>query len=63
MNIGVVKEIKNNENRVAVVPSGVETLTKAGHSVFVETGAGIGTSLADDAYVAAGARIVGAAAE
>jgi alanine dehydrogenase len=58
MNIGVVKETKNNENRVAVVPSGVETLTRAGHSVFVEKGAGRGTSLSDEDYVAAGATIV-----
>ena len=54
MNIGVPREIKNNENRVAVVPSGVETLTQAGHTVYVETGAGMGTSLTDDAYAAAG---------
>jgi len=58
MNIGVVREIKNNENRVAIVPSGVETLTRAGHRVFVETGAGMGTSLTDDAYQAAGGTIV-----
>ena len=63
MKIGVVKEIKNNENRVAVVPSGVETLTKAGHTVFVETGAGMGTSLPDEAYATAGGLIVGTAAE
>ena len=58
MNIGVVREIKNNENRVAVVPSGVETLTKAGHAVFVETRAGAGTSLTDEDYQAAGATMV-----
>jgi alanine dehydrogenase len=63
MKIGVVKEVKNNENRVAVVPSGVETLTKAGHTVFVETGAGVGTSLPDDVYAAAGATIARTAAE
>ena len=63
MNIGVVREIKNNENRVAVVPSGVETLTKAGHSVFVEAGAGAGTSLLDGDYKAAGASILPTAAE
>ncbi len=63
MNIGVVREIKNNENRVAVVPSGVESLTRAGHTVFVETGAGLGTSLTDDAYAAAGGRIIGGASE
>ncbi len=58
MKIGVIREIKNNENRVAVVPSGVETLTRAGHQVFVETGAGEGTSLSDADYVAAGAHIL-----
>lgn len=58
MKIGVIKEIKNNENRVAVVPSGVETLTRAGHTVFVEQGAGLGTSLSDDEYRAAGATLV-----
>jgi len=63
MNIGVPREVKNNENRVAVVPSGVETLTKAGHAVFVEVGAGLGTSLTDDAYAAAGATLLPAARE
>ena len=63
MNIGVLREVKNNENRVAVVPSGVETLTKAGHEVFVEVGAGLGTSLPDDAYAAAGATLLPTARE
>ena len=63
MNIGVPREVKNNENRVAVVPSGVETLTKAGHSVFVEIGAGLGTSLTDDTYAAAGATLLPTARE
>ncbi len=58
MNVGVPREVKNNENRVAVVPSGVETLTKAGHAVFVEAGAGTGTSLHDSAYAAAGATLL-----
>ena len=58
MNIGVPKEIKDNENRVAVVPSGVETLTAHGHNVFVERGAGLGTGIGDDAYGKAGARLV-----
>ena len=63
MNVGVPREVKNNENRVAVVPSGVETLTKAGHAVFVEAGAGTGTSLPDAAYAAAGATLLPTAAE
>jgi len=63
MNIGVVREIKNNENRVAVVPSGVETLTRAGHTVYVETKAGLGTSLPDAAYQEAGGQIVPSGAD
>ena len=63
MNIGVPREVKNNENRVAVVPSGVETLTRAGHAVWVEEGAGLGTSIPDSAYAEAGATLVPTAAE
>ena len=63
MNIGVPREVKNNENRVAVVPSGVETLTRAGHVVRVEAGAGLGTSIPDSAYTEAGAALVPTAAE
>jgi alanine dehydrogenase len=58
MNIGVPKEIKDNENRVAVVPSGVETLAAHGHKVLVEKGAGAGTGIADQVYTKAGAQIV-----
>lgn len=61
MNIGVVREIKNNENRVALVPSGVEALTRAGHTVRVQSGAGKGTSIADADYAAAGGQIVSSA--
>ena len=43
MRIGVPKEIKTNENRVALVPAGAEALTASGHQVFIETGAGIGS--------------------
>ena len=57
--IGIPKEIKNNEYRVALVPSGAEALVEAGHTVLVETGAGQGTSLEDDEYKAVGAQIVG----
>ncbi|QCR33259.1 alanine dehydrogenase [Lysinibacillus sp. SGAir0095] len=63
MKIGVPKEIKNNENRVAMTPAGVVTLKSAGHEVFIETGAGIGSSFSDEDYVAAGATIVGTAKE
>ncbi|HXU93176.1 MAG TPA: alanine dehydrogenase [Gallionella sp.] len=57
MKIGIPKEIKTNENRVAVVPSGVETLIASGHEVLVEQGAGLGSGFGDDQYAAAGARI------
>ncbi|MRH42855.1 alanine dehydrogenase [Aquibacillus halophilus] len=63
MNIGVPREIKNNENRVAMTPSGVTTLTNAGHQVYVETMAGIGSSFTDDQYREAGAIIVPGANE
>ena len=63
MIIGVPKEIKENENRVAVVPSGVETLTAHGHSVLVEAGAGAGTGLSDQEYKKAGAQVLPATAE
>ncbi len=58
MVIGVPREIKTNENRVGVVPSGVELLTKNGHTVLVETDAGVGSGFPDETYVAVGARIV-----
>jgi alanine dehydrogenase len=58
MNIGILREIKNNENRVSMVPSGVETLVRAGHAVFVEAGAGLGTGLSDHEYAEAGASVL-----
>lgn len=57
MIVGVPKEIKTGECRVGVVPSGVEELAGDGHTVLVETGAGLGSGIPDDEYVAAGARI------
>lgn len=57
MKIGVPKEIKTNENRIAVVPSGAESLIAAGHQVMVETGGGLGSGFADDAYTSVGAKI------
>ncbi|WP_050614105.1 alanine dehydrogenase [Bacillus testis] len=57
MRICVPKEIKNNENRVALTPAGVIALTKDGHEVYMEKGAGEGSSFTDDAYLAAGAKI------
>ncbi len=57
MKIGIPKEIKTNENRVSLVPAGAESLVAAGHSVLVETGAGLGSSFTDDQYTAVGAKI------
>jgi alanine dehydrogenase len=57
MLIGVPKEIKTNENRVALVPAGAEALVGAGHSVLIETGAGCGSGFEDEQYTAAGARL------
>jgi alanine dehydrogenase len=57
MKIGVPKEIKTNENRIALVPAGAEALIAAGHSVLVETGAGLGSGFSDDAYTTVGAKI------
>jgi alanine dehydrogenase len=57
MQIGVPKEIKTNENRVALVPAGAEALVHAGHSVLVETGAGEGSGFSDEDYTTVGAQI------
>jgi alanine dehydrogenase len=56
--VGIPREVKNNEGRVAITPSGVHELSRNGHEVYVETGAGIGSSITDDEYVAAGAKIL-----
>lgn len=58
MVIGVPKEIKTAENRVALVPAGAETLARSGHRVLVERGAGEGSGFSDDLYERAGAEIV-----
>ncbi len=58
MIIGVPKEIKDNEYRVAMTPGGARQLTEAGHQVWVETGAGEGSGFSDAQYEAAGAKIV-----
>jgi len=62
MKIGVVKEIKQNENRVALTPAGVRTLTQAGHSVRIEAAAGVGSGFTDADYAQAGAELVSAEA-
>jgi alanine dehydrogenase len=56
--VGVPREVKPDEYRVAMLPVGVEELTGAGHRVLVERGAGLGSGLTDDAYAASGAEIV-----
>src|SRR4051812_29661261 len=58
MLVGVPKEIKDNENRVGLIPSTVRELTHKGHRVLVETNAGVGAGLGDADYQAAGAEIV-----
>ena len=58
MIIGVPKEIKNNENRVAVTPAGVRELVAHGHEVYVQATAGEGTGFSDDEYRAAGATML-----
>src|SRR4029077_17447051 len=56
-------EVKNHEDRVALTPSGVHELVRAGHQVFVETQAGVGSAIVDEDFVAAGATILGTADE
>ncbi|HUF65061.1 MAG TPA: alanine dehydrogenase [Gemmatimonadaceae bacterium] len=62
MLIGIPKEIKTNENRVALVPAGAEAFVNTGHTVLVEAGAGEGSGFTDDMYEKAGARIASDAA-
>ncbi len=62
MKIGIPREIKTNENRVALTPGGAEALVANGHSVLLEAGAGAGSGFGDDQYLAAGARIESEAA-
>ena len=52
--VGIPREVKNNEYRVAITPSGVHELVVHGHEVFVEKDAGVGSSITDEDYVAAG---------
>ncbi|KPV43593.1 alanine dehydrogenase [Alicyclobacillus ferrooxydans] len=60
MKVGIPKEIKDNENRVAITPAGVHALVQAGHQVFVETMAGAGSGFEDEVYQQSGATIVSA---
>jgi alanine dehydrogenase len=61
MQIGILREVKPDEYRVAMLPVGVEELTRAGHRVLMEAGAGLGSGLADELYAANGATIVATA--
>ena len=61
MRVGVPREVKNREYRVALTPAGVTELTRAGHEVLVERGAGEGSSIPDEDFRAAGARILASA--
>lgn len=63
MIIGIPKEIKNNENRVAVTPSGVHGLVKNGHSVLVQNNAGSGSSIHNEDYIKAGASVIDKSSE
>ena len=58
MKVGVPKEVKNNEYRVAITPVGVHELAQHGHDVYVEAGAGVGSQIHDEEYVAAGATML-----
>ena len=58
MKIGVPKEIKPQENRVALIPAGVDAFVRAGHEVFIEENAGIGSGFSDEEYVKSGAKIL-----
>jgi alanine dehydrogenase len=58
MIIGIPRELKKDEHRVALLPAGAEALHRAGHTVLIESNAGKGSGIADDRYAAAGATIV-----
>jgi alanine dehydrogenase len=59
MKIGIPREVKNHEYRVAITPAGVHELVRNGHEVYVEKEAGVGSSILDEDYTSAGARILG----
>ncbi|MFE1833601.1 alanine dehydrogenase [Streptomyces sviceus] len=63
MKVGIPREVKNNEFRVAITPAGVHELVRHGHQVVIERGAGVGSSIPDEEYVAEGARILDTADE
>ncbi len=63
MIVGVPKEIKNNENRVAMTPAGVKAMIDNGHQVIIENNAGVGSGITNEEYIAAGAQIMATAKE
>ncbi|GGM63079.1 alanine dehydrogenase [Micromonospora sonchi] len=63
MKVGIPREVTNHEYRVAITPAGVNEFTRSGHQVFIEAGAGIGSSITDEEFVAAGAKILESADE
>ncbi|MDF2442461.1 MAG: alanine dehydrogenase [Subtercola sp.] len=63
MRVGIPSEVKNNEERVAITPAGVHELSRRGHEVVVQSGAGLGSRITDDDYAAAGASILATADE
>ena len=58
MKVGIPREIKNHEYRVAITPAGVHELVRGGHQVLIEAGAGNGSSIPDEDFVTAGAKIL-----
>lgn len=63
MKVGIPREVKNNEFRVAITPAGVHELVRHGHQVVIEQNAGVGSSITDDEFIAAGAKILPTADE
>ncbi|MFE9339770.1 alanine dehydrogenase [Streptomyces sp. NPDC007063] len=63
MKVGIPREVKNNEFRVAITPAGVNELVRNGHDVYVEKDAGVGSSIPDAEYTGAGATVLGTADE
>ena len=61
MKVGIPREVKNHEYRVAITPAGVHELVKHGHEVFVETDAGVGSSITNEEFEVAGAKILSSA--
>ncbi|MGB9376490.1 MAG: alanine dehydrogenase, partial [Mycobacteriales bacterium] len=61
MRVGIPKEVKDHEYRVAITPAGVHELVRAGHEVVVEQSAGLGSSIPDDYFISAGAKILATA--